>query len=477
MSDTTSPQPSQNTGHSPSLLRTLLGWIAPVLILGAGIAVFLSLGSQPPPVRKEVAAPAAVAVSTVEVEPVRDGITIEADGVVVPLREVTLAAEVPGRVRNKSAACNEGHLVEAGTVLFEIDPRDYELDVARLERERTQADLAIEELDEETVQNAESIALSQRQLELARREANRLKNLKSERIVTESDHDRALRDELTAANALTMLEGQKRVLVKRRSRLLEAQLLASTMLEKAKLDLARTTIRAPIAGMIVEDKVEQDSFVSKGTPLVTIEDTTAAEVRTSLEMDDIGRIWGRRREAAEAADATLDAPAEVIFRVGDAAYAWEGVLSRQEGRGLDEKTRTLPCRVRVANPRAVQSIDRYGAKLKQLPATAPRSLLRGMFVEVHVHVDSPEELVSIPVEAQRPSGDVWVMREGRLVVLRPRAVQAVDGRLVFEAASSGLVAGDRVVISQLASPRPGMAIAETPPTAESAARPEEKDAT
>jgi hypothetical protein len=194
-------------------------------------------------------------------------------------------------------------------------------------------------------------------------------------------------------------------------------------------------------------------------------------------MDDVARIWGRPRADGDAGAATLDAPAEVIFRIGDAAYAWAGVMSRQEGRGLDEKTRTLPCRVLVKDPRAVQALDRYGAPMSRLPATAPRSLLRGMFVQVHVHVDSPEELVSIPVEAQRPSGDIWVMREGHLVVLRPRAVQAIDGRLVFEAATAGLLPGDRIVISQIVSPRQGMAIIEKPAAAESAARPEEKDAT
>jgi multidrug efflux pump subunit AcrA (membrane-fusion protein) len=89
-----------------------------------------------------------------------------------------------------------------------------------------------------------------------------------------------------------------------------------------------------------------------------------------------------------------------------------------------------------------------------------------MFVQVHVHVDSREPLVSIPEEAQRPSGDVWVMREGRLEVLRPRAVQAAGGRLIFDAASSGLLPGDRIVVSQIASPRPGMAIVEAGQPAE-----------
>jgi multidrug efflux pump subunit AcrA (membrane-fusion protein) len=384
--------------------------------------------------------------------------------VVVPLREVTLAAEVGGRVLTKSKACNEGQFVKAGTLLFEIDPRDYELDVDRLEREFKQAGLAIEELDEELVQNGTTIDLARRQVELSRREVARLDTLKAGKIVTESEHDRALRDELTATNTLTTAEGQKRVLAKRRNRLIEAQSLASTMLDKAKLDLSRTKIVAPINGIVVDDTVEQDSFVAKGTPLVTIEDTMSAEVRTSLQMDEVAMVWGSRRRAdspARVAHDELDMPATVVFTVGDSAYEWQGTLSRQEGRGLDEKTRTLPCRVLVARPQDVVALDRYGAAMPQLPPGAPQSLLRGMFVEVRVRVDSPGELVSIPEDAQRPSGEVWVMREGRLVVLKPRAVQVSGGRVVFDSGTSGLLAGDRVVTSQLSAPRAGMELVDS----------------
>ena len=446
-----------------NVVRSIVGWVLPLVILGAGIAAFMSMGSQPPPARKQADAAAATPVRTTDVRAETDGLTIEADGVVVPLREVTLAAEVGGRLLRKSDACNEGQFVKAGTPLFEIDPRDYEFDVERLQRELKQAGHALEEIDEEMVQNGTSIDLAKRQVELARREAARLETLKSGKIVTESEHDRAVREELTAANALTMLEGQKRVLAKRRNRLLEAQSLAKTMLEKAQLDLSRTKIAAPIDGIVVEDKVEQDSFVSKGAPLVTIEDTRSAEVRTSLPMDDVARVWGGRRNgaAARAAHDQLDTPATVVFKVGDAAYEWKGVLSRQEGRGLDEKTRTLPCRVLVSDPRGVTALDRYGAPLSDLPPGAPQSLLRGMFVEVRVHVDPAEQLVSIPEEAQRPTGEVWVVRDGRLVILDPRAVQVAGGRVVFDSAASGLLPGDRVVTSQISHPRAGMEVVET----------------
>jgi len=441
------------------VLKTLLSWLLPLVILGAAIGGFVVLGGPKAPPRKEKEAPKAVVVRTQQVEQQTTGIDLAVDGVVVPLREVTLAAEVAGRVLRKTAACNEGQLVAKGTVLFEIDPRDYELDVARLEKELTQAGLAIEEVDEELIQNATSTELAKRQVELARREAVRLEGLKASKIVTESEHDRALRDELTATNSLTMLEGQKRVLAKRRNRLLEAQSLASTMIEKSKLDLSRTRISSPVDGIVVEDNVEQDSFVAKGAPLVTIEDTSATEVRTSLRMDEVGRVLGGRN-GGDGEHGFPGVPAKVSFTIGDQRYEWDGVLSRQEGRGLDEKTRTLSCLVHVPEPTKLRAIDRYGAARATLPAEAPPSLLRGMFVNVLLHVDVQQSLVSVPQEAVRPTGDLFVMREGRLTILRPRPFHAAAGRITFDERESGLLPGDRVVVSQISNPRDGMELAE-----------------
>jgi multidrug efflux pump subunit AcrA (membrane-fusion protein) len=86
--------------------------------------------------------------------------------------------------------------------------------------------------------------------------------------------------------------------------------------------------------------------------------------------------------------------------------------------------------------------------------------MRGMFVQVSVHVASPHPLVSIPEEALRPSGDVWLVRDDRLVIVRPKPVQVADGRVLFESEASGLEPGDRVVVSQLSHPHEGMAVAE-----------------
>ena len=49
-----------------NVIRAVLGWLLPVLILGAAVAAFMFLGSQKPPPRREAAAPTAVAVQTTQ---------------------------------------------------------------------------------------------------------------------------------------------------------------------------------------------------------------------------------------------------------------------------------------------------------------------------------------------------------------------------------------------------------------------------
>ena len=36
-----------------NVVRAILGWVLPLVILGAGIAAFMFMGSQPPPERKQ----------------------------------------------------------------------------------------------------------------------------------------------------------------------------------------------------------------------------------------------------------------------------------------------------------------------------------------------------------------------------------------------------------------------------------------
>ena len=102
------------------MFRTILGWVAPFFILGCGVAAFMAMGSQPPPARMTNGAMTAVAVKTIAATREPSLFQIDFDGVVVPLREVTLSAEVPGRIVKKTSDCQSGEFVEKGKLLLEI---------------------------------------------------------------------------------------------------------------------------------------------------------------------------------------------------------------------------------------------------------------------------------------------------------------------------------------------------------------------
>ncbi len=87
----------------------------------------------------------------------------------------------------------------------------------------------------------------------------------------------------TAANALRLLNAQK-------ERLEVQKELTETALERAKLDLARTEVKSPVDGVIVSAEVEEGGRVQAGGALFTVNDTSKAEVRTSLRMKDVAWI-------------------------------------------------------------------------------------------------------------------------------------------------------------------------------------------
>jgi len=114
----------------------------------------------------------------------------------------------------------------------------------------------------------------------------------------------------------------------------------------------------------------------------------------------------------------------------------------------------------VSDPTDVEAIDRYGSVLPDLPPGAPKSLLRGMFVDVQVEVETNQPLVSVPCEALRPNGDVWAVRNKKLMILQPPLIQVSAGRAVFESTADGIQPDDQIVLSQIANPRANMLVVD-----------------
>jgi len=456
----------------------LIRVVLPIALLAVGLGVLLALGQRPTPESREDAGKDdRPLVETAAVAAHESGLEIPADGVVVPYREITLAAEVAGTVTYKSPHCNEGTYVAAGMKLLQIDPSDYELEVRLLEGELEQSRVNLQELKVELENAEQKLPLAERELALREAQQNRIKSLRSQRVVSEEQLEEAERQVIAAKNALLEAKRLRDALRTRVARLESAIKVDQAQLEKAQLNLKRTTITAPVDGVVIRDDVEQDSYVQQGATVVAVEDTSKVEIRCNLRMEEMRWIWQQRPAVAASAEGSASfqplsatgqgessadtdyhslPPTDVTvqYELGGRVYTWQGTLDRYDGLGLDEKTRMVPCRILVHRPHAV-SVDGEAVSLR-----GPRSLVRGMYVGLVIHARPQTPLLRVPQRAIQPGNFVWRVREGKLERVRLQIAQSNDDAVLVPAESAGLQSGDRLVVSPLQAAYTGLEVRE-----------------
>lgn len=459
------------------MVHVLIRILIPFGVVASGVGVFWLLGSgqqETLPPSDERVIPE---VETVTLQTHQGNLEIEVDGIVSPAREIQVAAEVAGTITMKDLACRAGSFVEEGQWLIEIDARDYQLEEHRGLKQLEQSQAELDEADVEIANIDALIDLSDRDLQLQQNELARQLRLTSS--ISQSEIDRAKRAVVTAENARQILENQLSSARVRRNRLQIAIELARSQLEKARLDLQRSRILAPVDGVIVRDLVEQGDYVQKGTALFTIEDTSAIEVRCNLLMEDLYWLWSQQPVWSESQRSNQQAyqipqiPATVIYQFAgsdDLRFAWQGMLDRFDGIGLDERTRTVPCRVRVDQPRQVRRVG--GESSLGLAAAGPPALVRGMYVTVALQVPQQDVFIKVPDAAIQPGKRVWRVRDGRLQQLGPlslvRGVSEIDSQgqrrrfWLTPSTPSGLEPGDRLLITPLQGARDGMQVVVAP---------------
>jgi multidrug efflux pump subunit AcrA (membrane-fusion protein) len=402
----------------------LLGLIFPVLIAALGVAAFLWLGEQTPKQisedptdpRVQLVKMPIVSVDTIRPFHGQETLDVTVSGTVVPYRQITMAAEVAGRVLFKSEECRIGRFVHQGDLLFRIDPKDYELEVERLTALRESEYAQQHELDQELANANRSLNLANEELALQEKELSRIESLGSN-FVSETEVAQTRRARIAAANQVLTVQNQLRLLETRRTRIELAERLAGAQLEQAKANLERTEIKAPISGVIVSESVQEDSFVQKGATLCMIEDTDRVEVSCNLRTDQLLLILDQLSPSptADASSRVIRSasyelpktPVEISYRVSgrdDTVYQWNGHLSRYEGLGLDAQSRTVPVRITVDNPRDVR---RNGEMVQEDDNGGLPALVRGMFVDVAIKTKPKRSLVLIPKLALKPGGQVW----------------------------------------------------------------------
>ena len=398
--------------------------VLPLAILLAGVAIIMVLGKIEPSRRAPAdqsrigilkSLPAVRTVTVRSLAKSGQRLQLATDGEVVPYREAEVAAEVSGRIISKQPICEAGQYVRAGDELMQIDRTDMELEVESLQRAQEQAYEALKEIDQEIVGNDRLIEVAKRDVQLQIREVRRQRSL-PEGFNRGSDIDAAEKALLNAEQAMVTLENRISLLKAQRSRQEAAERRSATQLKVANVNLDRTTIVAPIDGMIVSEDADVDTFVQRGMRLVTIETIDKVEVDSKLRVDQLHWILNQQG-AGTNRDTTSSNPADrfagyklprtdAIIRyemsgLENQTYRWKGQLVSYDGIGMDQQTRTIPVRIFVDNPQ--QNVDKKGN-----PVDAPGSpaLVRGMFVSIDLQIAPTANLVVVPASAMQPGNRV-----------------------------------------------------------------------
>ena len=316
--------------------------------------------------------------------------------VTLGLQKINLESTWPGRVSALRTAqirpqvggiitarlFSQGSEVEAGQPLFQIDPAPFKADVAMAEAALARAEATY------------------RQLNLR---AQRLSKLKGTGAISLQDYDDARANSAQAAAGVAE---------------------AKALLNRRKLDLAYSTVRAPVSGSIDQQYVTEGALV------------TASDPQPMAIVQQTGRVYvDARIPAAERQNILAETAAGPETR-SDLSLT----LLDESGEPYDVKTRLLFVGASVN--------DETGDVVLRSEADNTRhQLMPGMYARVRLSRHISDSAIVVPEQAilhQESKTFVWTVDEGsRAQRVEVRLGMQISQGQILE---SGLLAGQQLVV-------------------------------
>ena len=321
-------------------------------------------------------------------------IPVQSQGNVQAGTQITMAAEVSGKIKWVSESLRDEGYFSKGDLLLAIDDDEYKLLITK----------------------AEALVAAAGQL-LARTEA--------EADQARQDLKRLGRDPAQSTDYALRIPHLKE---------------ARANLKAAKADLAiatlqrqRTEIRAPFAGRLIKKYVDVGQFVAPGGTLLDIYSIETAEVRLPLTQNQLV-LLSLPVNDPNGLDET-DNQVLVTAVYAGKSWRWNGRLVRTEGV-IDERNRIVY---------AVVQIDRPNLADPEQPGRP--ALTSGLFVKVIIPSRLLEQVYVLPRVALRFGREIWLVDEDNRLLKRQVGVLHKEKLHVY--IDSGLKPGERVITSSL----------------------------
>lgn len=309
-------------------------------------------------------------------------------------REVEVRARVSGILLRRYY--QEGEAIAAGARMFQIDPAPFVAEVRR-----AQGRLGVE----------------QARYTAASLQWQRIEKLAASGFVSIRGRDSAEADYLGGKASVAA---------------------ARADLDRARLDLGYTDVRAPIGGVTGREARSEGSYIDA---------TDDSALLTTITQSN--RLY-----------IDFAMPEDETRLIGDAMAARPGSLAVKLAGNSGVP---LPAQARIdyISPRV--NLDTGTVDVKAVYDNADGALSAGQFVRAEIAGLSSAEGVYIPVRAVLHSNTgptVWVLDKGNKASIRPIVLGSSNGNMIRVA--KGLQRGDRVVIDGILKLQPGAAVTPTP---------------
>ncbi|TPJ29510.1 efflux RND transporter periplasmic adaptor subunit [Mesorhizobium sp. B2-8-3] len=319
-------------GVSRKRRRFWLYALLAIAIVAAGIAVYRWYAAAPPRI-EYTAVPAAITDLTVEVS---------ATGALQPLTQVDISSELSGIVR--SVAANENQQVKKGDVLATLDTAKLEVQIERATASAKAAAAAVEDAKVTLQENENAVV--------------RANALTKRGMATDQSLEAATATRDRSKAALDSAEANLAI--------------AQADLKAQQTDLAKSTIYAPIDGIVLTRSVDPGQTVASSLQapvlFVIAADLRNMELQAAVDEADIGQVKPGQH-ARFTVDAFPDRPFDAEIRdISYASVTTDGVVTYNARLEVDNGELLL----RPGMTATVSVVTRQAKGVLTVPSTAFR---------------------------------------------------------------------------------------------------------
>ena len=218
------------------------------------------------------------------------GATVETDNAAVKQDIVSVSAQVNGPI--SEVLVKNGDQVRRGDVLFRLDPASFQVALEEAEARLAAARLQTTQLRTQAAGTGGDIVGAVADLEIQQRALSRQAALLKRGFTTKADYDDAVAE---VRKAETVLADARAKSANAGAALAPGEqpsvAQAQAAVDKARLDLSRTVVRAPMDGTIANaDRLQVGQMSVVGLGMLSLVHSKSAWVEANFKEKDVGKI-------------------------------------------------------------------------------------------------------------------------------------------------------------------------------------------